>query len=195
MQTGLAPTESRVNRRIVHFAAFEFDLQTRELRKLGLKIKLSGQPANVLAMLIERAGEVITREELQSLLWPADTYVDFEHSLNAAIKRLRAALGDSADAPRYIETLAGRGYSFIAPIVRPGEDIPQAPQVAAPNGMPHRKSTRQPRLALPAAIVAGLVLLALIGINLPAVRDTVRNRTFSPIRSIAVLPLANLSGD
>jgi TolB-like protein len=116
MQTGLAPTESRVNRRIVHFAAFEFDLQTRELRKLGLKIKLSGQPANVLAMLIERAGEVITREELQQRLWSADTYVDFEHSLNAAIKRLRAALGDSADAPTFVETLARQGYRFIAEV-------------------------------------------------------------------------------
>ena len=131
MQTGLAPTESRVNRRIVHFAAFEFDLQTRELRKLGLKIKLRGQPADVLAMLIDRAGEVITREELQQRLWSADTNVDFEHSLNAAIKRLRAALGDSADAPIFVETLARQGYRFIAE-VRNGDAVEAEQKPSAP---------------------------------------------------------------
>ena len=114
METRLATPESHDNRRIVRFAAFEFDFQTRELRKQGFRIKLHGQPVDVLAMLIERAGELITREELQKRLWSADTYVDFEHSLNAAIKRLRAALGDSADAPRFVETLARQGYRFIA---------------------------------------------------------------------------------
>src|SRR6202166_3197207 len=109
--------ESGIPRRVARFAAFEFDLGTGELRKHGLRIKLNGQPIGVLAALIEQAGEVVTREELQKRLWPADTYVDFEHSLNAAIKRLRAALGDSADAPRFVETLARQGYRFIAPVV------------------------------------------------------------------------------
>jgi DNA-binding winged helix-turn-helix (wHTH) protein len=106
----------RPPRRIVRFAAFEFDPGSGELRKHGLRIKLNGQPIDLLAMLIEHAGEVVTREELQKRLRPAETYVDFEHSLNAAIKRLRAALGDSADAPRFIETLARQGYRFIAPL-------------------------------------------------------------------------------
>ena len=100
--------------RIVRFAVFEFDPGTGEVRKHGLRIKLKGQPIDVLAMLLDRPGEVVTREELQKRLWPADTFVDFEHSLNAAIKRLRAALGDSADSPRFVETLSRRGYRFIA---------------------------------------------------------------------------------
>ena len=119
MLTGRAKTESGVPRRVARFAAFEFDLGTGELRKHGLRIKLNGQPVDVLTMLIEHAGEVVTREELQKRLWASDTYVDFEHSLNAAIKRLRAALGDSADAPRFVETLARQGYRFIAPLSPP----------------------------------------------------------------------------
>src|SRR5437879_12602047 len=122
MSTGLATTGSGASRRIVRFAVFECDLGTGELRKLGLRIKLKGQPIDVLAMLLEHPGEVVTREELQKRLWPADTFVDFEHSLNAAIKRLRAALGDSADSPRFIETLARRGYRFIAPLSQPPAD-------------------------------------------------------------------------
>src|ERR1700736_5017392 len=114
MPSGPAMTESGIPRRVARFAAFEFDLGTGELRKHGLRIKLNGQPIDVLTMLIEHAGEVVTREELQKRLWAADTYVDFEHSLNAAIKRLRAALGDSADEPRFVETLARQGYRFIA---------------------------------------------------------------------------------
>jgi TolB-like protein/DNA-binding winged helix-turn-helix (wHTH) protein/Tfp pilus assembly protein PilF len=179
----------------VCFGAFEFNPETGELRKHGLRIKMRGQPIEVLTVLLQHPGEAVTREELQKRLWSADIYVDFEHSLNAAIKRLRAALGDSADAPRFIETLAGRGYRFIAPISQPGEDVPQAPQVAAPDRTPDQKLTQRPRLALLAGVIAGFVLLALIGINLPRIRDTVRNPTFSPIRSLAVLPLANLSED
>src|SRR5215472_2299703 len=102
--------------RVVRFATFEFDLGAGELRKNGLRIKLNGQPISLLALLIERSGELVTREELQRRLWPADTYVDFEHSLNAVIKRLRVALIDSADSPRFIETIPRQGYRFIAPI-------------------------------------------------------------------------------
>src|SRR5262249_53306392 len=102
---GPVTSESASSRRIIRFAAFEFDCQSGEWRKHGLRIKLQGQPIQVLSMLLDRPGEVVTREDIQKRLWPADTYVDFEHSLNAAIKRLRAALGDSADSPRFIETL------------------------------------------------------------------------------------------
>ena len=124
MATGRPIPEPGAAGRIVRFAAFEFDIKTGELRKHGLRIKLQGQPISVLAMLIEHAGEAVTREELQKRLWQADTYVDFEHSLNAAIKRLRAALGDSADAPRYVETLPRQGYRFIAPLTQPMESQP-----------------------------------------------------------------------
>jgi Tol biopolymer transport system component/DNA-binding winged helix-turn-helix (wHTH) protein len=101
---------------IVRFGNFEVNFQTAELRHRGQKVKLQEQPFQVLAALLERAGELVTREELRNKLWPADTFVDFDHSLNAAIKRLRDALGESADAPVFIETLARRGYRFIAPL-------------------------------------------------------------------------------
>jgi len=102
--------------RIVRFSTFEVDLQTGELRQRGQKIRLQEQPFQVLVALLERPGEVVTRDELRSKLWPADTFVDFDHSLNAAIKRLRDALGESAEKPIFIETLARRGYRFIAPV-------------------------------------------------------------------------------
>src|SRR5579864_2682928 len=104
------------NTRIARFGVFEVDYSAGELRKSGFKLRLQGQPFQVLALLLERAGEVVTREELQQKLWPADTFVDFDHSLNTAINKVREALGDSASNPRFVETLARRGYRFIAPI-------------------------------------------------------------------------------
>jgi Tol biopolymer transport system component/DNA-binding winged helix-turn-helix (wHTH) protein len=114
---------------IVRFGRFEVNLQSGELRHAGQKLKLQEQPFQVLATLLERPGEVVTREELRSRLWPEDTFVDFDHSLNAAIKRLRDALGESADAPVFIETLARRGYRFIAPVN--GFSAPGAVGIAA----------------------------------------------------------------
>jgi len=105
-----------VNPKTVQFGLFEVDLQARELRKSGVKIKLNEQPFQVLTVLLERPGEVITREELQTRLWPADTFVDFDLSLNGAVKKLRTALGDESDNPRFVETLYRRGYRFIAPV-------------------------------------------------------------------------------
>lgn len=102
--------------RIVRFGVFELDLTAGELRKNGVKLRLQGQPFQVLALLLERSGEVVSREELQQKLWPADTFVDFDHSLNTAINKVREVLGDSASSPRYVETLARRGYRFIAPV-------------------------------------------------------------------------------
>jgi cholera toxin transcriptional activator len=102
--------------RIVRFGVFELDLAAGELRKNGAKLRLQEQPFQVLALLLERAGEVVTREDLRQKLWPADTFVDFDHSLNTAVNKLREVLGDSASSPRYIETLARRGYRFIAPV-------------------------------------------------------------------------------
>jgi len=105
--------------RIVRFSTFAVNLHTGELRKLRQKVKLQEQPLQVLAALLERPGELVTREELRNKLWPADTFVDFDHSLNAAVKRLREALGDSAETPTFIETLARRGYRFIGNIELP----------------------------------------------------------------------------
>jgi DNA-binding winged helix-turn-helix (wHTH) protein len=98
------------------FGVFELDLRAGELRRQGLKIKLQEQPFQVLAQLLERPGHVVSREELRNRLWPADTFVDFDHSLNAAIRRLRDAVGDSAENPRFVETVARRGYRFLAPV-------------------------------------------------------------------------------
>jgi Tol biopolymer transport system component/DNA-binding winged helix-turn-helix (wHTH) protein len=107
-------------RRIVGFGVFEIDVQERELRKSGLKVKLRDQSFELLAALLERPGELVTRDELRSKLWPADTFVDFDHSLNAAIKRLRDALGDDPDNPQFIETVPRRGYRFLAQVTVPG---------------------------------------------------------------------------
>ena len=100
------------SRRSVHFDVFEVDLQAGELRKQGAKVKLQEQPFQILQMLLERPGEVVTRENLQKRIWPADTFVDFEQGLYNAIKKLREALGDTAEAPRYVETLPRKGYRF-----------------------------------------------------------------------------------
>lgn len=110
---------ARGTRLLVRFGVFEVDLQAGELRKQGLRIKLQEKPFQVLCILLERPGAVVTREELQKRLWP-DTIVESEHNLNAAIQRLRVALGDSADNPRFIETLPRRGYRFIASVENPG---------------------------------------------------------------------------
>ena len=102
--------------RVVRFGVFEVDLQEAELRKSGIRLKLQEQPFQILTTLLERPGQTVTREELQRQLWPADTFVDFDHSLNSSIKKLREALGDDSENPRFIETLHRRGYRFIAPV-------------------------------------------------------------------------------
>ena len=146
------------NNKLVRFGVFELDLTAGELRKNGVKLRLQGQPFQVLALLLERAGEVVSREELQQKLWPADTFVDFDHSLNTAINKVREVLGDSASSPRYVETLARRGYRFIAPVQQDKPQpvaespvpVPPAPiQPAAPAlhpelevPIPHRGLTR-----------------------------------------------------
>ena len=98
------------------FGVFEADLRAAELRKHGIRIKLQEQPFQILSLLLEHPGEVVTREELRQKLWPAHTFVDFDRSLNKAMTKLRAALGDSADSPRYVETIPRHGYRFLAPV-------------------------------------------------------------------------------
>jgi cholera toxin transcriptional activator len=138
------------NRRVARFGVFELDLSAGELRKNGVKLRLQGQPFQVLALLLERVGGVVTREELRQSLWPSDTFVDFDHSLNTAINKVREALGDSASNPRYVETLARRGYRFIAPVQNDGLGVSlgeAASGEAATNGSgasPENTPTRAP---------------------------------------------------
>lgn len=106
--------------KIVRFGVFEVDLTAGELRKSGSKVRLQEQPFQLLAYLLTRSGEVVTRDELREKLWPADTFVDFDHSLNTAVNKVREALGDSASSPRFVETLARRGYRFLGPVNRVG---------------------------------------------------------------------------
>src|SRR6266436_7316920 len=113
-------TESRAQTR--GFGVFELDLRAAELRKRGVRIKLQEQPFQILCLLLDHSGQVVTREELRQKLWPAHTFVDFDRSLNKAMTKLRAALGDFPESPRYIETLHRRGYRFLAPITPIRED-------------------------------------------------------------------------
>ncbi len=145
--------------RLVRFGAFEADVRTGELRKDGVKLKFSGQPFQVLAILLERPGDVVTREELQKRLWP-DTFVDVERNLNTAVNKIREVLGDSAENPRFVETLSRRGYRFIAPVEM---DIPLVNQdpIETPVDQP-AKSTKLFRLWLPVLGGAGVLSVGLV---------------------------------
>lgn len=171
--------------RTFHFGLFEVDLTSGELRKNGVKIKLQEQPFRVLVTLLQHAGKVVTREELHRELWATDTFVDFEHGLNAAVKRLRDALDDSAENPRFIETLPRYGYRFIA------ATMPNAIQSKQP----------QSRLRRWSALLVGAALLVistvLFVLDAGGLRSALLSRSTAPpqIHSLAVLPLTNLSGD
>lgn len=197
------------------FGTFEVDFRLGVVRKRGLRLKLSGQPLQVLERLLDRPGDVVTRDELRQELWPADTFVDFERNLNSAVKRLRAALGDAADSPRFIETLPRRGYRFLMPVevvhlpdgpgvqVAPvataapvGVEVPAravARRPAAPvaaSSLPHASPTRSRLVVAAAAVVTGaLVIVGLVG------GWTAGGSTTDAVASIAVLPFENLSGD
>jgi DNA-binding winged helix-turn-helix (wHTH) protein/Tol biopolymer transport system component len=144
--------------RIVRFGVFELDQRTGELRKAGLKLGLQDQPLHVLKMLLERPGELVTREELKQRLWPEHTFVDFEQGLNAAVKRLRSVLGDSADTPRFIETLPRRGYRLLVPVdAALGRGEPRTPATGAVTARFPRRSLVPPRSAWAAVILAALL--------------------------------------
>ena len=183
--------------RILSFGSFEVDVVSGELRRQGQKIRLQDQPFRLLVLLLDRAGDVVTREKVRETLWPADTHVDFDHSLNTAVRKLREALGDSAEAPRYVETIARRGYRFIAPVaLLPARQMAQsADAVVASSLLPSpaaRPSTSARRLLIPATVVllcaAALVAYwTLLRSGLP----TASGRRLT----LAVLPFDNLSGD
>src|SRR5918996_5454413 len=136
---------------IKRFGTFEVDLRARELRKGGIRIRLQDQPFEILVVLLEQPGDIVTRDELRQRLWPAGTFVDFEHSLNAAIKRLRAALGDDADNPRFVETLHRRGYRFIAAVESEGQPIRNLHVVRPPAAKPASDALSTRLVVLPFA--------------------------------------------
>jgi DNA-binding winged helix-turn-helix (wHTH) protein len=146
------PEPAAQSTRVVRFGVFEVDLRTAELRKQGVRIRLSGQSFHVLEALLLRPGELVTREELKQKLWPSDTFGDFEHGLNAAVNRVREALGDSTDTPRFVETLPRRGYRFIAPVEPLAGRTDAATPEAAPASQPPLRA--QPRISVPDARTA-----------------------------------------
>jgi len=198
--------------RSVRFGVFEVDLRTGELRKKGIRIRLQGQPYLLLITLVKQPGEVVTREELRSALWPQDTFVDFDHGLGTAVNKLREVLGDSAANPRFVETLPRRGYRFIAPVVIDSgsedspvvSDVPPANQEPVTGDLREAEDRDQVRLPATTAVevrprwplywkISAFALL-LLAAGLVAL-IYLRSRPTTLIRSLAVLPLENMSGD
>ncbi len=190
--------------RVLRFGVFEADLHARELRKQGMQIKLQEQPFQILAFLLEHPGEIVTREHLRQKLWPADTFVDVDNSVNAAINRLREALGDSPESPRFVETLPRRGYRFVAPVTEikgPERDsvhenanamIPaRSEEVPAIGNL--RGSRTIAKLSLAVALVVILVAASVWAWE--KWREPISLQNSPHITSLVVLPLTNLSGD
>src|SRR5216684_8757649 len=142
--------------KVLRFGLFELDLQAGELRKSGVKIKLQEQPLQVLIALLQKPGEVVTREELRMKLWDAETFVDVEHSLGTAINKIREVLGDSAENPRFVETLPRRGYRFVAP-------VEGAHTTEGPSGSGVRQESRMLWIRRTSILFVVLVLLAAVG--------------------------------
>src|SRR5688572_25575656 len=161
---------------IVRFSTFELDLRAGELRRAGVRVKLQDKPFRLLAALLERPGEVVTRDELFRRLWPSDTFVDFDNGLNNAVNRVRAALGDAADRPRFVETVGRNGYRFIAPVEPPPPVPAAAPDVAA---------SKPPR-AVPRRLVAVAAVVVAVALAVAATREGPREAPAGPIRSMAV---------
>ena len=185
----------------LRFGVFELDLRSGELWKDGLRIRLQEQPLQVLATLLEHPGEVVAREELRKKLWPADIFVDFDHGLNKAVNKVRDALGDSAESPRFVETVARRGYRFLAEVrtddaapVRSPELENQPHPAAEARDRPNELATPkhfQPSLAWKISVFVFVLLM----VSLASLKLYSWNRPSRIIRSLAVLPLENLSGD
>ena len=180
--------------RVLRFDSFELDVRAAELRKDGVKLRLQGQPIQVLATLLNSPGELVTREQLRAQVWPAETFVDFDHSLHNSIARLREALGDSAGTPHYIETLPRRGYRFIGTVERIGTE--EAPPPVAPTPSPSWEAPPVPARSWRRVTLIATVLLILAIVALLVVPTLSHRAAATPsVRSIAVLPLDNFSGD
>jgi len=185
--------------RIVRFGVYEIDIHEGALRKSGRRVTLQDQPFQVLALLLANPGKLVVREELQGQIWPADTFVDFDLGLNTAIKKIRAALGDSADNPRFIETVPKRGYRFIYPVEEAAPDD-VAEQHATSGTAPIAGSSPPPQVARrgyrwwPApALAVVLIVSALVAFRIVSQRGEARRKADSPIESVAVLPFETAS--
>ena len=180
----------------LQFGEFEFDSAAGELYGKGQRMRLQEQPRQVLAALLERPGEVVTREELRERLWTTETFVDFEHGLNTAIKKVRQALGDSAEEPRYIETLARRGYRFIAPvtIADPAGSSPPGVPVVVNDPAPPASVTQHSRRPVLLAAFVPLVIIIIAGTVWLAQRDAHERPPYSERPAqLAVIPLRVLT--
>jgi DNA-binding winged helix-turn-helix (wHTH) protein len=178
---------------VIHFGTFAVDLSAGELYRKGRKVSLQEKPFQILTLLLERPGEVVSREEVRQKLWPQDTFVDFDAGVNTAIRKLRAALGDSADNPRFIETLPRHGYRFIAP-VNGTASVNEVAQATAPKipQAPRRRLISVAGFAV--AVLLGIAVL--VGLSIRARRQRLLGTVGAgEIRSVAVLPLENLTGD
>ena len=186
-QTGSHLVSNSAKSGLYYFGSFEFDPRIGELRKQGIRIRLEGQPVAILGMLLERPGELVTRKELQEKLWPSGTFVVFEQSLNAAIRRLRLALDDSVESPRYVETRARKGYRWIAPVL----GAPTA--VRDGDSTPGPEPTMRPRWRRRATwlVLAGAIAVAAIF----GASNLWRSQSVTGKVMLAVLPFQNLSGD
>lgn len=184
---------------VLRFGNFEADLASGELHKHGVRIKLQLRPFQILQVLLERPGQVVTREELQKRIWSADTFVDFDHGLNNAIRKLRAALADDAENPRYIETLAKRGYRFIAEVRNGGgPSTPVAEQPAIPVALPVNDPSPTPRrwYSWRVGLAAAVAFASALALTAGRIHDRWSAKVPVPrVQSIAVLPLQNLSAD
>jgi TolB-like protein/DNA-binding winged helix-turn-helix (wHTH) protein/Flp pilus assembly protein TadD len=187
---------SKTPLKLISFGPFEADLPSQELRKQGVRLRLPRQSFQILRILLERPGALVTRDELRAALWPSDTFVDFEHGLNAAINRLRETLGDDADNPRYIETLPRRGYRYVGPLEPPPVSKSDSVQVEERRSW-LRSMFRTPLIYLMVLLLALVACaIAIFTLNLGGVRQHLfSSRNVAPVNSIAVLPLANLSRD
>src|SRR3981081_822492 len=195
--------------RIVRFGIFEVDLNALELRKHGLRLKLSEQPFQILAMLLERPGEIITRDALRNRLWQTDTFVDFDHGLNNAVMRLREVLGDSSDNPRFVETIPRRGYRFIAHV----DEFFSAPvhehaanQIVMGTPATHPESAPAPPEGNSLLLTQRRIAVGIVGLLVTLIAGLIAARYFTTrnsnsvlvgkhTTSLVVLPLENLSGD
>jgi cholera toxin transcriptional activator len=144
-------------RRVYQFGVFEADEAAGELRKHGVRIKLHSQPFQVLLMLLEKPSAIVTREEMRQRLWGNGTFVDFDHSLNTAVSKIRDVLGDSASVPRYVETIAGKGYRFLAPVTTPATTQAPPPERPQPRLPETRLPETEPAAAIPALLTTPLL--------------------------------------
>jgi len=177
--------------RVLKFGVFEADLEAGELRKSGLRQKLAGQPFEVLRALLEHPQEVVTREDLRRRIWPENTFVDYDLALKKAVNRLREVLGDSAESPRFIETIPRRGYRFIAPLMPANGAAGTEGAIGSTQRLEHRRWPRWGALAVSAVVLAAV----LVGLSASRLRDRILGSPTPRIQSLAVLPLTNLSGD